>query len=164
MTDLFTDADIDWERAATAFPDISLDGEGDIPTFSPPPPISPPAPAGPFDLDAFGSSARARNIKVTGHDDSDIEKFESVFPELDVPQVRLEKYPSKAVGCYVKHETRDADDSVAGDHLALCSTYIRCSPALCTTSSAVGSFRDSNFEPANRHRGARSHPVPLFFP
>lgn len=30
----------------------------------------------------------AREVKVTGHDDDDIEKFESEFPELDMPQVR----------------------------------------------------------------------------
>ncbi|KAI9465155.1 clathrin light chain-domain-containing protein [Lactarius psammicola] len=87
MTDLLNDADIDFDRAASAFPDISLDGEGDIPTFaSPPPAVHLPA-AGPFDLDAFGSPAPPpREVKVTGHDDEEIEKFESEFPELDVPQ------------------------------------------------------------------------------
>ncbi len=89
MTDLLNDADIDFDRAASAFPDISLDGEGDFPTFaSPPPAVHLPA-AGPFDLDAFGSPAPPpREVKVTGHDDEEIEKFESEFPELDVPQVR----------------------------------------------------------------------------
>jgi hypothetical protein len=147
MADLFTDADIDFERAATAFPDISLDGEGDIPTFSTPPPISTPAPAGPFDLDAFGSPAPTREIKVTGHDDHDIEKFESEFPELDVPQV---KYASEAVGCFNAHETPDADDDASGDYPALYSAHIRCSPAFCTTPAGVRSFRDSNLEPADR--------------
>ena len=89
MADLLDDADIDFERAASAFPDISLDGDGDIPTFVSPPPRSPPPPAGPFDLDAFGSPAPAREVRVTGHEsDDDIGKFESDFPELDVPQVR----------------------------------------------------------------------------
>jgi hypothetical protein len=88
MTDLFSDDDIDFDRAASAFPDISLDGEGDIPTFSPQL-AGPPPPTGAFDLDAFGGPAPAREVKVTGHDDHDIEKFESEFPELDVPQVRL---------------------------------------------------------------------------
>lgn len=89
MADLFGDADIDFDRAATAFPDISLDGEGDFPAFtSPPPDVHLPA-GGPFDLDAFGSpAAPPREVKVTGHGDEDIEKFESDFPELDEPQVR----------------------------------------------------------------------------
>jgi hypothetical protein len=90
MGDLLDDADIDFDRAASAFPDISLDGEGDIPSFASPPPRTPP-PAGPFDLDAFGGPAPARQVRVTGHEsDDDIGKFESEFPELelDVPQVR----------------------------------------------------------------------------
>jgi hypothetical protein len=86
--DLLDDADIDFERAASAFPDISLDGEGDIAAFATPPSHTPP-PAGPFDLDAFGGPTPAREVRVTGHDEEDeIGKFESEFPELDVPQVR----------------------------------------------------------------------------
>ncbi|KAI9511471.1 clathrin light chain-domain-containing protein [Russula earlei] len=84
MADLLDDADIDFERAANAFPDISLDGEDDIPSFTSPPTHSLPAPGGPFDLDAFGTPAPARAVRVTGHDqDDDIGKFESEFPELD---------------------------------------------------------------------------------
>ena len=87
MADLLDDADIDFDRAASAFPDISLDGDGDIPTFATPPSHTPP-PAGPFDLDAFGGPTPAREVRVTGHDaDDEIGKFESEFPELDVPQV-----------------------------------------------------------------------------
>ena len=87
MGDLIDDADIDFDRAASAFPDISLDGEGDIPTFTTPPSLTP-APAGPFDLDAFGGPTK-RDVRVTGHDsDDEIGKFESEFPELEVPQVR----------------------------------------------------------------------------
>ncbi|KAI0300447.1 clathrin light chain [Multifurca ochricompacta] len=86
MTDLLNDADIDYDRAASAFPDISLDGEGEIPAFtSPPPAVRPPATAA-FDLDAFGSPAPVREVKVTGHEDEAIEKFESEFPELSIPQ------------------------------------------------------------------------------
>jgi hypothetical protein len=88
MADLLDD---DFERAATAFPDISLDGEGDFPTFVSPPPRSPPPSGGPFDLDAFGSPAPPREVRVTGHDEDDaIGKFESEFPELDMPQVRYD--------------------------------------------------------------------------
>ncbi|KAH9047306.1 clathrin light chain-domain-containing protein [Lactarius hengduanensis] len=87
MTDLLNDADIDFDRAASAFPDISLDGDSDFPTFSSPPPAVHLPAAGPFDLDAFGSPAPPpREVKVTGHDDEEIEKFESDFPELDMPQ------------------------------------------------------------------------------
>ncbi|KAH9072801.1 clathrin light chain-domain-containing protein [Lactarius deliciosus] len=87
MTDLLNDADIDFDRAASAFPDISLDEDSDFRAFaSPPPAVHLPA-AGPFDLDAFGSPAPPpREVKVTGHDDEEIEKFESDFPELDMPQ------------------------------------------------------------------------------
>ncbi|KAF8483651.1 clathrin light chain-domain-containing protein [Russula ochroleuca] len=82
MADLLDDADIDFDRAASAFPDISLDGESDIP-FATPPSHTPP-PGGPFDLDAFGGPTPARDVRVTGHDDDDeIGKFESEFPELD---------------------------------------------------------------------------------
>lgn len=84
MADLLDDADIDFDRAASAFPDISLDGDG---AFTTPPSHTPP-PAGPFDLDAFGGPTPAREVRVTGHDaDDEIGKFESEFPELDVPQV-----------------------------------------------------------------------------
>ena len=99
MADLLDDADIDFERAASAFPDISLDGDGDIPNFVSPPPRSPPPPAGPFDLDAFGGPAPVREVRVTGHDsDDDIGKFESDFPELDVPQVRSSAWASMHAG------------------------------------------------------------------
>jgi hypothetical protein len=87
MGDLLDD-DIDFDRAASAFPDISLDGEGDIPAYATPPSHTPP-PGGPFDLDAFGGPTPAREVRVTGHDEDDeIGKFESEFPELDIPQVR----------------------------------------------------------------------------
>jgi len=85
MADLIDDADIDFDRAAFAFPDISLDGEVDIPTFTTPSLTA--APAGPFDLDAFGGPTPTREVRVTGHDEDDeIGKFESEFPELEVPQ------------------------------------------------------------------------------
>jgi len=101
MGDLIDDAEIDFDRAASAFPDISLDGESDIPTFTTPPAYTP-APAGPFDLDAFGGppSTTTRDVRVTGHDtDDEIGKFESEFPELEVPQVRYsaETYCGHAV-------------------------------------------------------------------
>ncbi|KAF8549171.1 hypothetical protein OG21DRAFT_1448222 [Imleria badia] len=75
------DDDFDFDRAASAFPDISLDGAGDVPTFATAPA---PAPPSAFSFDDFGSPPRQtfQDVKVTG--DDDIEKFEDQFPELDV--------------------------------------------------------------------------------
>jgi hypothetical protein len=88
MADLIDDAEIDFDRAASAFPDISLDGESDFHDFATPSSLTPAA-AGPFDLDAFGGPTPTREVRVTGHDaDDEIGKFESEFPELEVPQVR----------------------------------------------------------------------------
>lgn len=68
--------EIDFDRAASAFPDISLDG--DIPEVS--------APSRGFSFDDFEPPReRATEVKVTG--DDEIEKFESDFPELDLPSV-----------------------------------------------------------------------------
>ncbi|THH13778.1 hypothetical protein EW146_g6474 [Bondarzewia mesenterica] len=82
MANLFSgDDEIDFDRAASAFPDISLDGEGDIPSGPILPTANGPALGG-FDLGDF-TSAPAKDIKVTGDDDGDIEKFESEFPEIE---------------------------------------------------------------------------------
>lgn len=76
----------DFDRAASAFPDISLDGEGDMPSFQA---VPAPAPPSAFSFDDFTSPPRQtfNEVKVTG--DEDIEKFEDQFPELDVGHVRL---------------------------------------------------------------------------
>ncbi|KAI0261290.1 clathrin light chain-domain-containing protein [Gloeopeniophorella convolvens] len=86
MADLLNDADIDFDRAASAFPDISLDADGDLPTFASPsvPATAPPAPGGAFDLHDFSSPPPPREVKVTGYADEAIEQFENEFPELDV--------------------------------------------------------------------------------
>lgn len=78
--------DFDFDRAASAFPDISLDGEGVVPSF---PAVSAPAPPSAFSFDDFGSPPRQSytEVKVTG--DEEIEKFEDQFPELNVGHVRL---------------------------------------------------------------------------
>ena len=84
--------EIDFDAAASAFPDISLDGIGDIP--------APAAPAaaqthkaavssGSFSFDSFSpppAVQKTTDVKVTG--DDEIEKFEDQFPEIDVPSVR----------------------------------------------------------------------------
>lgn len=76
--------DIDFDRAASAFPDISLDGDGDFPTPSQPPAAARNNSSG-FSFDDFGSPPRETVVKVTG--DDEIDKFESDFPDIDVPQV-----------------------------------------------------------------------------
>jgi hypothetical protein len=91
--------DIDYDRAASAFPDISLDGDSVIPTpynaFAAPVNIG----GGEFNFDDFDSTPRENvtDVKVTGNDA--IEKFEDQFPELDVPgpQVRLPSFPSASL-------------------------------------------------------------------
>ncbi|KAK0212445.1 clathrin light chain, partial [Desarmillaria ectypa] len=77
--------DIDFDRAASAFPDISLDGDDDIPV---PAQLAPAPPAGRsgFSFDDFDSPPpiieKETSVKVTG--DDDIEKFENEFPDIDV--------------------------------------------------------------------------------
>ncbi|PFH52179.1 hypothetical protein AMATHDRAFT_46536 [Amanita thiersii Skay4041] len=82
MSDLFGGDEIDFERAASAFPDISLDGDTDIPIM----PAAPPAgrPSSGFSFDRFDAIPAQRDtvVKVTG--DDEIEKFESEFPDIDV--------------------------------------------------------------------------------
>ncbi|KAL4248248.1 Clathrin light chain [Abortiporus biennis] len=78
-----TGGDIDFDRAASAFPDISLDGSSDIP---PPLPAATHTTSG-FSFDDFDTApikaAPATEVKVTG--DDEIEKFESEFPDIEVP-------------------------------------------------------------------------------
>ncbi|KAH7883271.1 clathrin light chain-domain-containing protein [Phlebopus sp. FC_14] len=75
--------DFDFDRAASAFPDISLDGGGDVPSL--PAPAPPPASTG-FSFDDFDTLPRQTftDVKVTG--DDELEKFEDQFPELDAGQ------------------------------------------------------------------------------
>ena len=84
--------DIDFEKAASAFPDISFDGD-DISSL--PEPSAPPAAAAPsrsFSFDDFEPPReRTTEVKVTG--DDEIEKFESEFPEIEVPSVNTWLHP-----------------------------------------------------------------------
>ena len=81
--------EIDFDRAASAFPDISLDGSSDIPT----PTLGMGAPAlshqtstsSYADFDDFATPPPHNDVKVTG--DDEIEQFESQFPDIDVPVV-----------------------------------------------------------------------------
>jgi len=71
--------EFDFDAAASSFPDISLDGEGDVPLSSAPAP-----PGSGFSFDDFDNSLGGTDVKVTG--DDEIEKFEDQFPDLDVGQ------------------------------------------------------------------------------
>ncbi|KAJ3575288.1 hypothetical protein NP233_g1201 [Leucocoprinus birnbaumii] len=88
--------DIDeFERAANAFPDISLDGSGDIPSV-PAGNTSSHNNSGGFSFDDFDepSVPTGGAVKVTG--DDEIEKFESDFPELEAtPAPVLQSPPSQ---------------------------------------------------------------------
>jgi hypothetical protein len=85
MSDFLSHNDeIDFDRAASAFPDISLDGAGDIPASSAPNP-------GAYAWDDFDTRP-AQEVKVTG--DDEIEKFEDQFPDIGSPQVSEFSYLS----------------------------------------------------------------------
>ncbi|KAF9653757.1 clathrin light chain [Thelephora ganbajun] len=80
------DDDIDFDRAISAFPDISLDGSGDIPTptLGGAPTLSHQTSTSSYvDFDDFVTPSSHADVKVTG--DDEIEQFESQFPDIDVP-------------------------------------------------------------------------------
>lgn len=79
--------DIDFDRAASAFPDISLDGSSDIPSsLNGTGAGSTTTTTNGFSFDDFDTPPRGNTeVKVTG--DDEIEKFESEFPDIEVPQV-----------------------------------------------------------------------------
>ena len=81
----FGNDDIDLDRAASAFPDIGLDGLGDIPAA----PTQHPANPNEFSLAALEDPLEqpVRDIKVTG--DEEIEKFEDQFPDISGSVVRF---------------------------------------------------------------------------
>lgn len=74
--------EIDFDAAASAFPDISLDG--DIPSM----PAAAASSNNDFFLDEF-EAPRETVVKVTG--DDEIEKFSSEFPDIDVGPVSVAK-------------------------------------------------------------------------
>jgi len=87
MADLLGGNDIDdFERAANAFPDISLDGFGDVPSAPAGNQISNSNSAG-FSFDDFDTplAPSGRPVRVTG--DDELEKFENEFPDFEVPSV-----------------------------------------------------------------------------
>ncbi|KAH9855905.1 clathrin light chain [Lenzites betulinus] len=74
--------DLDLDRATSAFPEISLDGDFSMPAA---PPVAPPlsSTASFASFSDFSSPPPPRDIKVTG--DDEIEKFENEFPDIEVP-------------------------------------------------------------------------------
>ena len=88
--------EIDFDLAASAFPDISLDGSGEIPTptFRSAPVVSHQTSTSSFaDFDDFVTPPPHNDVKVTGEDE--FEQFESQFPDIDVPVER--KFPQPLV-------------------------------------------------------------------
>lgn len=80
--------EIDFDAAASAFPDISLDGDFPSLPETAAPPAAGSALSGGFSFDDFEPPReRTTEVKVTG--DDEIDKFESEFPEIDVPSVSL---------------------------------------------------------------------------
>ena len=79
--------DIDFDRAASAFPDIDIDSGDFVQASQPPPPILAARTSNGFSFDNFGSPppSHKTEVKVTGDDDFDT--FESDFPEIDAGQV-----------------------------------------------------------------------------
>ncbi|KAF9486086.1 hypothetical protein BDN70DRAFT_916605 [Pholiota conissans] len=74
--------EIDFDAAASAFPDISLDGSTDLPAV---PTLNAGRTNSGFSFEDFDSepSVQQSNVKVTG--DDEIDKFESEFPDIEVP-------------------------------------------------------------------------------
>src|ERR1700722_7061645 len=88
MSDLFSsETDIDFDRAASAFPDISLDGSGEFYTT---PSTQAPGPVCWFRFRQFDNlenplPPKTTDVKVTG--DGESQTFESEFPDIDVGPV-----------------------------------------------------------------------------
>ena len=78
------DDDIDFDRAASAFPDIDIDSGDFIQGSQPPPPIVAARTSNGFSFDNFGSPppSQKTEVKVTG--DDDFNAFESEFPEIEI--------------------------------------------------------------------------------
>ena len=99
--------DIDFDRAASAFPDIDLDSGSFVPVTSQLPTVAARTSNG-FSFDDFGSPLPSQKkdtrVKVTGDDDFDT--FESEFPEIDAGQVSWHSFlvlgcPSAIVTCCI---------------------------------------------------------------
>jgi len=84
--------DIDFDRAASAFPDIDIDGDF-IQSSQPPPPAA--RTSNGFSFDDFVSPppSQKTEVKVTG--DVDFDTFESEFPEIEIDAGQHRSQPQK---------------------------------------------------------------------
>ncbi|KAF8190792.1 clathrin light chain-domain-containing protein [Pholiota molesta] len=76
------DDDIDFDAAASAFPDISLDGSTELPSA---PAFNAGRTNSGFSFEDFDSSPPHQQTTMTVTGDDEIDKFESEFPDIEVP-------------------------------------------------------------------------------
>ncbi len=151
--------DIDFDAAASAFPEISLDGSTDI-TFPTSHTATAPTNSG-FSFDDFDSPPRpAKEIAVTGNDE--IDKFESDFPELDIPAVSLSVFKPLPTLKWRVMWFFGLFLIVVTACFHSYATYVRYSTSLCPASAALGVHVHSYFDPIHRGRGAASYQVGSF--
>lgn len=126
--------DIDFDLAASAFPDISLDG--DIPSA---PPVAQTSSSGGFSFDDFDSPPveRTTEVKVTG--DDEIEKFENEFPEIEIPAV------SPRMSHYLLTMNVERALFLIGpaDILSSDTTYLWCNPDVRASTTTPGLHSDT---------------------
>ena len=138
--------DIDFDKAVSAFPDISLDGEGDFPT-----PHIGGIGGGGFSFGDFGS----HDVKVTR--DDEFEKFDYQFPDVDVD------VPGQVCTfeCFSNLYTTLTIFLLTARNPSFFTTHIWCSTPLRTPSSTVQLLQYTYPESAYRRRRAPSHQVSL---
>jgi hypothetical protein len=163
--------DIDFDRAASAFPDIDIDSGDFIQSSQPQPPVVAARTSNGFSFDDFGSPPLSQNtaVKVTGDDDFDT--FENDFPEIDAGQVsrlfifraELSSLPLAILTCYLRllspwFCTRDdnffTNNQLSASFSAAATTRLRCSS---TTSIHV--FFDPHLDPNYIRGRAPGHQV-----
>jgi len=126
--------EFDFDAAASAFPDISLDGSTEIPSFS----AATLGGGGPiarstsgFSFDDFDTAPQSA-VKVTG--DDEIDKFESEFPEIS---------PPLQVGVFLIFCLKKV--FAHRKFIASCADLYSCN--VCTTASTIWAVFYSYFEP-----------------
>lgn len=126
--------DIDFDRAASAFPDISFDGESTtVPsTYGALSAPSNDSGSVEFSFDDFDTPPKVTDVKVTG--DDEIEKFEDQFPELDVPGPQVRVLVSHIEKCNVSCSYLHV---YTANNVSSFKTDIWGSPTFCTISAAV---------------------------
>lgn len=85
--------EIDFDRAASAFPDISLDGSTE---FSSAASFAAGRTNSGFSFEEFDAPTPQNNTAVTVTGDDEIDKFESEFPDIDVPSYSAPQQPAFA--------------------------------------------------------------------